>query len=97
MKKQLVLSQDFQNSTDYSIILFQYLSENYNIVQVYYHNEFHYEIPKDAIHHSLESSQTVSYTKKYHQEFEKSVICIEDCFLLVARLDIDIVETSAYI
>ena len=37
-------------------MLFQYLSEDQNVIQVYYYSIFYYEVLKDVVHYSLESS-----------------------------------------
>ena len=56
MKKQFVLGQDLQNSVDYLIVLFQCPNKDQNVVQIYYHDIFYYEVSKNIIYHSLESS-----------------------------------------
>jgi len=51
-------------------MLFLYLGEDQDVVQVNYHNTFHYEVPKDIVHHGLEGGLTVSHSKEHYQGFE---------------------------
>ena len=41
---------------------------------------------QDVIHYSLEGSKANGYTKEHYQEFEKSVICVKNCLLLILGL-----------
>lgn len=90
-------SQDIQNSTNHFIVLFQYLDKDQNVVQIYYHNIFYYEVSKDVVYHNLEGSQAVSYTKEHHQRFKKFMVHTKGCLPLVPKFDMDIIETLTYI
>ena len=79
------------------VLLFQYLDKDQNIVQVHYHDIFYYEVLKNVIHHSLESSSAVCHNKEYYQEFKKTAVYIEDSLPLITRLDANIVEASAHV
>lgn len=71
------------------------LSEDQNVVQVYYYNAFHNEVLKDIIHYGLEGDQTIGHPKEHHQGLEQTTIGVEDSLLLVSRLDSYIVKTLA--
>jgi len=49
-----------------SIILFQCLSKDQDIIQIYNYDSFCYKAVKDIIHHNLEYSKAVCYTKEYY-------------------------------
>ena len=51
-------------------MLFLHLGEDQDVVQVNYHNTFHYEVPEDIVHHGLEGGLTVSHSKEHYQGFE---------------------------
>ena len=64
-----------QNVTvDHFMVLFQYLSEDKNIVQVYNYDSFRYEVIENIIYYSLEGGYIISYIKEYYQNFKKSTI-----------------------
>jgi len=45
----------------------------------------------------LEYSKTVSHVKEHYQRFKKTAVSAEGSFPLIPRLDVDIVESPAYI
>ena len=56
-----------QNVTvDHFMVLFQYLSENKDIVQVYNYDSFRYEVIENTIYYSLEGGYIISHIKEYH-------------------------------
>ena len=59
-------------------MLFLCLGEDQDVVQVDYHDTFHYEVPEDVVHHGLESGRTVSHSKEHYQGFEQASIGSED-------------------
>ena len=79
------------------MVLFQCLSEDQDIIQIYYHNALSYEILENVIHHGLEDSQTIGYAKEYYQRLEKTVASAKDSLPFISGLNTDIVETPANI
>jgi len=69
-EKEFVLLQDLQYPSDRLHVLFFYLGEDQDVVQIDHHDTFYYEVPEDVVHHSLEGGQTVSHSKEHYQEFE---------------------------
>jgi len=51
-------------------MLFFYLGEDQDVVQIDHYDTFYYEVPEDVVHHSLEGGQTVSHSKEHYQGFE---------------------------
>ena len=51
---------------DHFVILFQYLGEDQDDIQIYYHDIFCYKIPEDIVHHGLEDGRIVSHTEEYY-------------------------------
>ena len=82
---------------DYLIVFFQHLGKDENVIQVYNHDSFYYEIPKDIIYHNLECDRTVYYAEKHYKRFKKTMVSIKDSLSLINRLDVDIVESPAYV
>lgn len=52
---------------------------------------------QNVIYHSLQGDRTVSHTKEHYQGFEKVMVHIWGCLLLITELNTDIVKASAYI
>jgi len=71
------------------------LCKDQNVVQVHYHDPFSYEGPEDVVHHSLESSRTISHSEEHHERFEKAIIGAEGCLPFISRLDMYIIETPS--
>ena len=67
-------------------MLFLYLGEDQDVVQVDHHNISCYEVPEDVIHHSLEGGWTVSHSKEHYQGFKQALIGLEDRLPLVSGL-----------
>ena len=67
-------------------------SKDKNVVQIDNYYIFYNEIPKNVIHYYLESSQTIDHFKKYHKRLKQTIVSIEDCLPLIARLDIYIIK-----
>jgi len=65
------------------MILLQSLGKDQDIVQIYYHNIFHYQVLEDVIYYSLKDSKTVSYTKEHYQKFKKFTVYMEGYLLLI--------------
>jgi len=74
-------------------VLFLYLGEDQDVVQVDHHNTFRYEVPEDVVHHGLEGGWTVSHSNEHYQGFEQASIGLEDCLPLVSGLNANVVET----
>ena len=87
--------QYLQDSSDCLFMLLFYLCKDQNVVQVHYDNLFCYDGSEDVIHHSLEGSGAVSYSKKHYKGFEEATVGAEGCFLFISRLDAYIIETPA--
>ena len=68
----MLLDQDV--TVDHFVVLFQCLSEDKDIVQVYNYDSFRYEVIENIIYHSLEGGQIISHIKEYYQNFKKSTI-----------------------
>ena len=41
-----------------------------DVVQIDYHNVFHYEVSEDIVHHGLEDGWAVGYSKEHYQRFK---------------------------
>ena len=79
------------------MVFFQYLGKDENVIQVYNHDSFCYEVTKYIIYHSSECSRTVYYAEKHYKRFKKTMVSIKDSFSLITRLDTDIVESLVYV
>ena len=63
-----------------------------NVVQVHYYDPFSYESSENVIHHSLEDSGAVGYSKEHHEGFKEAVIGAEGYLLFISGFDVHIVE-----
>ena len=52
---------------------------------------------KNIVHHSLESSWTISHTKKHYQQPKNSTVCVKYGLPFISGLNLDIVEILAHI
>ena len=85
--------QYFQDPLD---CLFMFLfcpRKDQNVVQVHYYDPFSYESSENVIHHSLEDSGAVGYSKEHHEGFKEAVIGAEGYLLFISGFDVHIVET----
>jgi len=71
------------------------LCKDQNVIQVHYDNLFYYDGSEDVVHHSLEGSRAVGYSKKHYKGFEEAMIGVEGHFLFISGLDAYIIETPA--
>jgi len=71
------------------------LCKDQNVVQVHYYYPFGYEGSEDVVHHSLEGSRTVGYSKEHHKRFEETSVSAESCLPFISRPDAYIIETPA--
>ena len=67
------------------MVLFQYLSEDQDIIQVYYYNALSYETLENVIHHGLEGSQVIGYAKEHYQRLEKTMASAKDSLPFISR------------
>ena len=72
-----------------------HLCKDQNVIQVYYYDLFSYEGSEDVVHHSLEDSGTIGYSKEHHKRFKETMISTEGRFSFISRLDTYIIETLA--
>jgi len=79
------------------MVFFQHLGKDENVIQVYNHDYFCYEVPKDIIYHSLECSRAVYCTEKHYKRFKKTMVSIKNSLSFITRLDADIVESPVYV
>lgn len=86
-----------QNSADHFVVLFLCPGKDQNIIQIYYHDTFCYEVLKNVIHHSLEGDWAIGHTKEHYQKFEKTMVYIDGSIPLFTGLDTDIVEALVYV
>ena len=63
-----------------------------NVVQVHYYDPFSYESSENVIHHSLEDSGAVGYSKEHHEGFKEAVIGAEGHLPFISELDVHIIE-----
>ena len=55
-------------------------------------NPFCYDSSEDVVHHSLEGSRAVGYSKEHHEGFKETVIGAKGHLLFISELDAHIVE-----
>ena len=87
--------QYFQNPSDCSFVFFFYLRKDQNVVQVHYYDSLSYEGSEDVVHHSLEGSRTIGYSKEHHERFAETAIGIEGRLPFISGLDAHVIETPA--
>jgi hypothetical protein len=68
------------------VMLFNVLSEDENVIEVYTNNPFHNEILENVVHHGLEGRGRVSESKKHHQRFIEATIGMKHHLLLITHL-----------
>ena len=78
-------------------MFFQCLSENKDVVQVYYHNTLCNKIPKNVVYHGLEDGWAIDYTKEHYKGFKKTAVHAKRSLPLITRLNVDIVEFLAHV
>jgi len=68
------------------------LCKNQDVVQVYYYDPFSYDGSEDVVHHSLESSRTISHSEEHYERFEQATVGMESHLPFISRLDVYIIE-----
>jgi len=73
-------------------MLLLHLHKDQDVVQVYYYNPFSYDGSEDVIHHSLESSGTISHSEEHYEQFEQAMVGAESRLLFISGLDAYIIK-----
>jgi len=68
------------------------LHKDQDVVQVYYYDPFSYDGSEDVVHHSLESSGTVSHSEEHYEWFEQATVGTESRLPFISGLDAYIIE-----
>ena len=90
-----MLLEKFHHSTDNLPMFIQCLSEDEDIVQVNNHYTLGDEVFEDPVHHSLESSWTISQTKEHNKWFVESSVSLECGFPFITFFHPDVIETPS--
>ena len=88
-----MLLEEFYHSSDNLPMFIQSLCEDEDIIQVYHYHAFEDQVFKYAIHHSLESGQTICQAEEHDKRFIEASICPKGGFPFVFDFHPDIVKT----
>ncbi|KAG6872476.1 hypothetical protein C0993_002128, partial [Termitomyces sp. T159_Od127] len=88
---ELMLAEVFQDLVCNPAVLLKRVSVDEDVVKVYAHYTLHDEVPKDVIHHCLESGWTVSESEEHDKGFKQSTIGPKGSLPLVSFLNVHIV------
>ena len=70
---------------------------NEDIVHIDKYISFGQLVPEDGVHHALECGRCISHSKVHYFGLKESFIGFEGSFVLILRLDEDVVVAFTYI
>ncbi|KAG5336701.1 hypothetical protein C0989_012070 [Termitomyces sp. Mn162] len=68
LEVELVLAEALQDEVSDLMVFLQYFGIDEDVVKVYTHYAFCYEVPEDVVHHGLKGGRAISESKEYNKQ-----------------------------